>query len=125
MVPNKHAMDLRNLLEHVVAVIVAALLPALIFCAQARRWDLMTLSFCFALAHVILLGVPGYALLGGRAKLTSIKAVGIGLLMGAIPIGLLTLKPHVATVCGGFGAAGGFGFWAALRLTGTVGRRFG
>jgi hypothetical protein len=111
-------MNSRNIVAHAAAVIVAALLPALIFCAQSRRWDLMTISFCFALAHVVLLGVPGYALLGGRANLTLIKAVSIGLLMGAMPIGLLTLKPHVAAVCGGFGAVGGVGFWAALQLTG-------
>ncbi len=77
----------------------------------------LMVGFPIAVAHAILLAMPAYALLSRRWRLRAWNAALGGFVVGAVPIGLLSVSADVAAVTGGFGAAGGLAFWLLLRRT--------
>ncbi|MBT8399765.1 MAG: hypothetical protein KJO98_04755 [Rhodothermia bacterium] len=131
------------------ALLVAAMVPALLFGAFTASIELVTLAFVIALGHAIVLGAPVVAILWRKGWINVLAAVPSGFAIGAAGIAIFTWPvqtPGTSASTGGIqtivdgtptlagwtqylyavatfgalGAAGGVMFWLWLRMAGAL-----
>lgn len=136
-------MSMRACAAWIVAVLVASLLPALLFAvvmfdgrigASGATSAAFLVAFVVALAHVAVLGVPVAALLRARGGFRPGPMLAAGFVAGLLPCTAFLLLQTLATrealagmlnpviglivLCaGGFGVLAALGLWAMLRWT--------
>ncbi|HVJ36372.1 MAG TPA: hypothetical protein VM687_01040 [Stenotrophomonas sp.] len=135
-------LTLRPWVAWIVALLVASLLPALLFAvlmfdgriAASRATAAGFLAaFVIALLHVLVLGLPVAVLLRRKGRFGPGPMLAAGFVAGVVPCGLFLLLQSLATrealasllnpvigmivlSAGGFGALAALGLWLMLRL---------
>lgn len=156
-------MRFQELLLPLASVLLAAVVATLLFIIPSlvqieERWNIVVVSqgltlartvFIVAAVHALVLGLPLFYLLRSMRRIGVASSALGGILIGAVPFGVLTMismfGPYSAssggrpTVINGvptlagwidyayavgsigmFGLAGGLTFWAAMRLSGQI-----
>jgi hypothetical protein len=134
----------------IAGLLFAALAPAAAFAGFARSVQVLPIAFMVTLGHAVALGLPAALLFRYEQWTSLIGAIAAGLLIGAIPVGILewplqpgsgfsASSPSGPTVVdgiptwagwleylqlvGGFGLLGALGalaFWLTLKVSGVL-----
>lgn len=88
--------------------------------AGSGFWDagFVRTAFFVALAHAFFLGAPAYVALRSRGRITWLRCIGAGLVIGGVPLGLFLASLGAVILLGLHGAVAGLVFWPSLRLLG-------
>jgi hypothetical protein len=116
---------LRLIARALVAVIAAAVAPAIVFGVIALSFDAAALALAIAFPHALVLGLPLFLLLRARWRINAATSIVGGFLVGGFPVGALgagdwpaNLLP--AALLGVFGAVGGLAFFLVWRIPGDA-----
>jgi hypothetical protein len=116
---------LRLIARAFVAVIAAAVAPAIAFGVIARSSDAAVLALAIAFPHALVLGLPLFLLLRAKSRINAATSIVGGFLVGGFPVGVLGVGNWpgnllAAAMLGLFGAIGGLGFFLVWRILGDA-----
>jgi hypothetical protein len=113
-----------------IAVLAAAVAPAIVFAALTRSAAAGTIAFLIAVPHALVLGLPLFLLLRAKKRVNAVSSIAAGFAVGALPIAVVTVlfAPAQADdwagyvlgplMLGGSGAIGGLAFFGLWKLFG-------
>lgn len=123
----------RILASVTVALLAAAAAPALAFGAMIHSLGGIALAFVIALAHAIVLGLPLFALMLAKGRVSAMSSIIGGFVIGVTPMALLSSPVvfhadaddwrsvlMVLLVLGACGAIGGLAFFALWKMFGEA-----
>jgi hypothetical protein len=119
---------LRLMARALIAVITAAVAPAIVFGVIARSIDAAVLALAIAFPHALVLGLPLFLLLRAKWRINAATSIAGGFLVGGFPMGVLGADNWpgnllAAAMLGLFGAIGGLGFFLVWRILGDAPER--